>query len=113
MTSHLLVGKVQHRRSRPVSYGLEHDVFYAALDLDELDEVTGRSRLIRRNRRGLAEFRDADHLPEPGWVRPPEHFPSMRPGDWLHGRESPPEDQHAREHPAPLDGCSSFRPRAL
>jgi DUF1365 family protein len=65
MTSHLLVGKVQHRRSRPVSYGLEHDVFYAALDLDELDEVTGRSRLIRRNRRGLVEFRDADHLPAP------------------------------------------------
>ena len=65
MRSHLLVGKVQHRRSRPVSYGLEHDVFYAALDLGELDEVAGRSRLIRRNRRGLVEFRDADHLPTP------------------------------------------------
>jgi DUF1365 family protein len=48
-----------------VTYGLEHDVFYAALDLDELDEVAGRSRLIRRNRRGLVEFRDADHLPTP------------------------------------------------
>jgi DUF1365 family protein len=63
--SHLLVGKVRHRRARPVTYGLEHDVFYAALDLGELDEVAARSRLIRRNRRGLVEFRDADHLPTP------------------------------------------------
>jgi DUF1365 family protein len=65
LRSHLLVGKVRHRRTRPVTYSLEHDVFYAALDLDELDEVTRRSRLIRRNRRGILELRDADHLPEP------------------------------------------------
>jgi DUF1365 family protein len=61
--SHLLVGKVQHRRVRPFSYGLEHDVFYAALDLGELDEVAGRSRLIGRNRPAVLGFRDADHLP--------------------------------------------------
>jgi DUF1365 family protein len=59
--SHLLEGKVRHRRSRPSVYALEHDVWYAALDLDELDEVDRRSRLIRRNRRGLAVFRDRDH----------------------------------------------------
>lgn len=65
MRSRLLVGKVRHRRARPFTYGLEHDVFYAALDLGELDEVTRRSRLIRRNRPGLVVFRDADHLPTP------------------------------------------------
>ncbi|HEX2625712.1 MAG TPA: DUF1365 domain-containing protein [Candidatus Limnocylindrales bacterium] len=65
MRSHLLVGKVRHRRARPFVYELEHDVFYAALDLGELDEVASRSRLIRRNRRGLVELRDADHLPDP------------------------------------------------
>ena len=65
MRSHLLVGKVRHRRARPVTYELEHDVFYAALDLAELDAVAARSRLVRRNRRGLAVFRDADHLPTP------------------------------------------------
>lgn len=65
MRSHLLVGKVRHRRARPVTYELEHDVFYAALDLAELDEVAARSRLVRRNRRGLVVFRDADHLPAP------------------------------------------------
>ena len=63
MRSHLLVGKVQHRRARPVTYGLEHDVFYVALDLAELDEVAARSRLIGRNRRAVLGFRDADHLP--------------------------------------------------
>jgi DUF1365 family protein len=65
MRSHLLTGKVRHRRARPVTYELEHDVFYVALDLDELDRVMARSRIIRRNRRGLVVFRDADHLPSP------------------------------------------------
>ncbi len=65
MNSHLLVGKVRHRRARPFTYELEHDVFYVALDLSELDEVAAGSRLIRRNRRALVAFRDADHLPKP------------------------------------------------
>jgi DUF1365 family protein len=64
MRSHLLEGKVMHRRAAP-AYHLEHDVWYAALDLDELDEVPARIRMISRNRRNLLEFRDADHWPEP------------------------------------------------
>jgi DUF1365 family protein len=72
--SHLLEGKVRHRRSRPSVYALEHDVWYAALDLDELDAVDRRSRLIRRNRRGLAVFRDKDHwLPASTDVRADVH----------------------------------------
>jgi DUF1365 family protein len=63
MRSHLLVGKVQHRRARPFTYGLEHDVFYVALDLAEIDQVAARSRLVGRNRRAVLGFRDADHLP--------------------------------------------------
>ncbi|HXG26197.1 MAG TPA: DUF1365 domain-containing protein [Candidatus Binatia bacterium] len=63
MRSHVLEGKVRHRRARPFTYGLEHNVFYFALDLRELDELAGRSRLIRRNRRGIVGFRDADYLP--------------------------------------------------
>lgn len=65
MRSHFLEGKVRHRRSRPFVYELEHDVFYAALDLDELDEVDARLRLVGRNRRSVLGFRDADHLPQP------------------------------------------------
>ena len=65
MRSHLLEGTVRHRRARPTVYALEHDVYYLALDLDELDLVDGRLRLMARNRRGALEFRDADHWPEP------------------------------------------------
>ena len=39
MRSHLLEGVVRHRRARPFVYELQHDVYYVALDLDELDEV--------------------------------------------------------------------------
>jgi DUF1365 family protein len=63
--SHLLEGKVRHRRSRPFVYQLEHDVFYFALDIDELDEVASKLRLVSRNRRNAIEFRDADHLLQP------------------------------------------------
>ena len=65
MRSHLLEGKVRHRRLRPFVYELEHDVFYFAIDLSELGELTRRSRLVRRDRRGLVTFRDGDHMPEP------------------------------------------------
>ena len=65
MRSHLLEGKVRHRRARPFVYTLEHDVFYVALDLDELDEVPRRVRVIGRNRRNLLSFRDGDHLDPP------------------------------------------------
>jgi hypothetical protein len=64
MRSHLLEGKVRHRRARPFTYGLEHDVWYAALDLSELDALDRRLRLFGRNRRAAAVFRDRDHLPE-------------------------------------------------
>lgn len=63
MRSHLVEGKVQHRRARPFTYELEHDVCYVALDLQELDEVAARFRLVGRNRRAVLGFRDADHLP--------------------------------------------------
>ncbi len=65
MRSHLLRGKVRHRRSRPVVYELEHDVYYFALDLSELDEAARRLRLMSRNRFNVFSFRDADHLSPP------------------------------------------------
>jgi len=65
MRSHLLEGTVRHRRSRPFTYGLEHRVWYAALDLSELDELDRRLRLFGRNHRSAAELRDRDHLPVP------------------------------------------------
>jgi DUF1365 family protein len=63
--SHLLVGRVAHRRHRPFTYALQHDVWNVALDLDELDLVDRSVRLVSRNRRNVVELRDADHLPVP------------------------------------------------
>jgi DUF1365 family protein len=72
VNSHLLHGKVRHHRLRPADYALEHDVFYFALDLDELDEALGRFPLAARNRRAVLSFRDADHLPTPAEDLPRE-----------------------------------------
>jgi len=66
MRTSLLEGKVRHRRSKPFTYALEHDVWYAALDVDELPSLDRRSRVLRRNRTGIASFHDVDHLPDGG-----------------------------------------------
>jgi DUF1365 family protein len=63
--SHLLHGKVRHRRSRPIAYELEHDVFYLALDLAEIDAVSRGLRLLSRHRANVLTFRDGDH-----WLPP-------------------------------------------
>jgi DUF1365 family protein len=65
MNSHLLEGVVRHRRARPVTYALEHDVYYLALDLDELPLVDRSLRLLSRGRANLLSFRDGDHLAPP------------------------------------------------
>ena len=87
MRSHLLAGKVRHRRSSPFVYEFEHDVWYFALDLDEIDEVASRLRLVSRNRRNVLTFRDDDHMLPPAAsvaesVR--EHLSSngVDPADW-------------------------------
>jgi DUF1365 family protein len=87
MRSHLLEGKVSHRRSKPFVYELEHDVWYFALDLDEIDEVASKLRLVSRNRRNVLTLRDDDHLVPPVGslaesVR--EHLSShgVDPADW-------------------------------
>jgi DUF1365 family protein len=65
MNSHLLDGIVRHRRARPTTYALEHDVYYLALDLDELPFVDRSLRLLSRGRANVLSFRDGDHLDPP------------------------------------------------
>lgn len=62
MRSHLLVGKVRHRRFVPQRYEFEHDVFYLALDLAEVGHVTSRLRLLSYNRANICALRDDDHF---------------------------------------------------
>ena len=65
MRSHLLEGVVRHRRARPVTYSLDHGVYYLALDLDEISEVDRSLRLLSRGRRNVLSFHDEDHLDPP------------------------------------------------
>ena len=65
MRSHILEGVVRHRRARPVTYSLEHDVYYLALDLDEMPEVDRSLRLFSRRGPNVLSFRDEDHLDPP------------------------------------------------
>lgn len=65
MRSHVLEGVVRHRRARPVTYSLEHGVYYLALDLDEMSEMDRSLRLLSRGRRNVLSFHDKDHLDPP------------------------------------------------
>jgi DUF1365 family protein len=72
--SHLLRGVVRHRRTQPMPYELEHDVFYLALDLDEIDQVDERLRLFSRGRRNVLTLRDPDHwVPQAADLRASVH----------------------------------------
>ncbi len=74
MRSHLLTGVVRHRRTQPMPYELEHDVFYLALDLDEIDAVAGRLRLFSRDRFNVLALHDRDHwLPAASDLRTSVH----------------------------------------
>ncbi len=87
MRSHLLEGKVRHHRHRPFTYQLEHDVYYFALDLSELDQVARSVRLIGRNRPNVVTLRDHDHLLPPAEdldvaVRQHLRIEGHEPQDW-------------------------------
>jgi DUF1365 family protein len=69
---------VRHRRARPFTYELEHEVYYFAIDLEELDDVVGRLRLVSRNRANVVSFRDADHLATPATDLPTDLLVHLR-----------------------------------
>jgi DUF1365 family protein len=59
---------------QPMPYELEHDVFYLALDLDEIDEVADHLRLFSRDRRNVLALHDRDHwIPEASDLRESVH----------------------------------------
>jgi DUF1365 family protein len=87
LRSHLLRGTVRHRRTQPMPYELVHDVFYLALDLDEIDAVDDRLRLFSRGRRNVLSFRDQDHwVPDATDLRQAVHAhlhdEGFETGDW-------------------------------
>jgi DUF1365 family protein len=62
----LYVGRVRHRRFRPVAHAFELPLFLVYLDLAELDRVFHGRWLWSTRRPALARFRREDHLGDPG-----------------------------------------------
>jgi hypothetical protein len=54
---------VGHRRLSPKRHAFEHRIMMLYIDLDELEAIRQRSRLLSLERFNLYSFRDADHCP--------------------------------------------------
>ena len=59
--SALYVGEVVHQRSRTLDHRLRYRVWMVLADLDELEGLQDRLRLLGRSRFGLISFRLSDH----------------------------------------------------
>ncbi len=59
--SGLYLGVVSHSRVKPVRHSLRYRVFMMLLDLDEVDEIAGDSRVFGRGAFRLLSFHDRDH----------------------------------------------------
>jgi DUF1365 family protein len=65
LNSCLYKARVMHNRLAPKEHSFHYDVFMFYLDLDELDILQQRMKLMSRNKFNLFNFRDADHLQLP------------------------------------------------
>jgi uncharacterized protein len=59
----LYEGSVMHHRFAPKAHHLQHKIFMAYFDLDELDSLAQKIFLFSHNRKNLYAFRDDDHEP--------------------------------------------------
>jgi DUF1365 family protein len=60
--SALYEGTLVHARRSPARHVFRYPVAYWLLDLDELDDLDARFRLLAVNRPGVVSFRDSDHF---------------------------------------------------
>lgn len=72
MRSRLYECQVMHARLLPRAHRFAYRIFMLSIDLDELDAVHRRLRLLSVNRANLFAFRERDHLP----LDEPVHNPS-------------------------------------
>ena len=62
----ICAGHVIHKRLRPKPHALRYRVFSLLLDVDRIDELAQRIRLLSRNRFNVFSFYDKDHGPGDG-----------------------------------------------
>lgn len=65
INSCLYKAKVMHHRMAPKVHRFHYHIFMFYLDLDEIDGLSKRLKLMSRNRFNLFNFRDKDHLQLP------------------------------------------------
>ena len=68
--SALYEGRVTHQRLRPMRHRLGYRIFQMLIDLDELPRLQANLRFFSHNRFNLLGFRDRDHGPGDGPLRP-------------------------------------------
>jgi uncharacterized protein len=66
LVSSLYVGKVTHKRLRPVEHRLDYQVFSVLIDLDELPALSRRSWLFSHNRWNALSLHDRDYADRSG-----------------------------------------------
>ena len=62
MNSCLYECKVTHHRKWPKEHRFQYNIFMFYLNLDELDQLSGKMKFFSRNRFNIFNFRDSDHL---------------------------------------------------
>src|SRR5471030_508963 len=83
MNSCLYKAKVMHHRLAPKVHSFHYNVFMFYLDLDEIDTLHKKLKLMSRNRFNLFNFKDSDHLQLP--IDKPDTSKNIREqlGDYL------------------------------
>ncbi len=61
LNAKLCIGSVVHRRYRPTVHGLQYRVVSLLVDLDDLEDLSSRSRLFSYNRSNLFSLHAKDH----------------------------------------------------
>lgn len=62
MKSAVYVGRIRHRRFKPVSHGLDYSLFMMYLDLDELPVLLNKHWFFTKGKFNLASFNRGDYL---------------------------------------------------
>lgn len=65
MSGRIFTGSVYHNRLKPVGHAFHYPVFFFALEVTELNDLTRQTRLFGYNRRRLFSLRDQDYLDAP------------------------------------------------
>ena len=58
-------GRVFHRRRVPTEHAFSYELFFAFLDVDNLEALCQQSEIVKYNRAGLVSFDERDHLGDP------------------------------------------------